>query len=181
MIINRFDVEFRRECENIAIAMRHNLGLRGYSPLSGFNLANSLSVTINTPAQLSNLSEATIQQIIKSIKWSAITILIEPPLIVVHPFHAPTRFESDVMHELAHLLLKHKAEKMGLLSNKYITRDYSKKQEREAEYLGGCLQIPALGLDYARQQGWNKSQTAKFFVASEQMVQFRLNMTGRIL
>lgn len=181
MSISSFDIEFRKECENIAITMRHTLGLHGYLPLSGINLANSLNVTINTPAQLSNLSEATVQQIVQSLKWSAITVLIEPPLIIVHPLHAPTRFESDVMHELSHLLLNHKPEKLGLLSARFVTREYTKRQEREAEYLGGCLQIPAIGLDHARQKGWNKAQTARYFVASEQMVQFRLNMTGRTL
>jgi Zn-dependent peptidase ImmA (M78 family) len=178
MMFHALSNDFRQQSEDIAISHRHKLGLQGYSPLPARTLATHLGVDIQFPYDLEGVGETVVTKLTSSLAWSGITILTEPPVVIVHPNHAATRFESDVMHELAHLLLGHKPEQLGWVTSKYASRSYSKRQEKEAEYLGGCLQITSVGLDFARRNRWNKAQIAQHFGASEQMVQYRWNMSG---
>jgi hypothetical protein len=48
----------------------------------------------------------------------------------------------------------------------------------EAAYLGGCLQLPRLGLKWAVQHSYTCQQVAQHFGTSQKMVSFRSNMTG---
>jgi hypothetical protein len=57
-------------------------------------------------------------------------------------------------------------------------REYRATDEEAATYLGGCLQIPARGLDWAFQHEMNAREIAEHFGASLQMVLYRCNMTG---
>jgi hypothetical protein len=118
--------EFRQRCENIALTQRHELGLYGYSPLPARTLAAQLSVDIYFPHEIAGLDTAFADQLANSLAWSAITIPLNPPLIVASPTHSAARFESDVMHELAHLLLSHKPEQLGSLNDQYASRYVSR-------------------------------------------------------
>ena len=53
-----------------------------------------------------------------------------------------SRIQSDIMHELAHVLLGHKMEEINP-SLGFPLRKYDQSQEDEAEWLGGCLQLPS--------------------------------------
>jgi hypothetical protein len=57
-------------------------------------------------------------------------------------------------------------------------REFKTEDEEEAEWLGGCLQIPREGLTWAISRGMTSKQVAEYFHASEEMVRFRRNMTG---
>jgi Zn-dependent peptidase ImmA (M78 family) len=80
-----------------------------------------------------------------------------------------------MIHEIAHILLKHPlicfSPETGL-----PMRD--QRYEDEATYLGGCLQIPRIGLQWVTQKGFTSRQVADHFTASERLVFFRANMTG---
>jgi len=51
-----------------------------------------------------------------------------------------------------------------------------KSDESEAAYLGACLQVPYIGLQWAVQTGLTVSRTALHFGASEQMITYRANV-----
>jgi Zn-dependent peptidase ImmA (M78 family) len=97
-----------------------------------------------------------------------------PLIIYYNPYHAPTRFESTIMHELAHVILEHPPEKVSIVHNELI-READKQKEAEADFLGSCLQIPRRGIIWARQRNMDKSAIATHFGASRQLVQWRLN------
>jgi Zn-dependent peptidase ImmA (M78 family) len=82
------------------------------------------------------------------------------------------------MHELAHLLLGHQPIRFHQVSGTIPVREYRAADEKAAEYLGGCLQITARGLDWAFQRNMSLREIAKHFGASLQMVRYRCNMTG---
>jgi Zn-dependent peptidase ImmA (M78 family) len=107
--------------------------------------------------------------------WSAGILRLTPLLIVYHQKHSPARRESDVMHEIAHVLLQHPMMSFSPVTGLPL-RD--PRHEDEATYLGGCLQIPRLGLEWAIKKGFGLIAIAEHFGASEEMVQFRCNMTG---
>jgi hypothetical protein len=78
------------------------------------------------------------------------------------------------MHEFSHVLLKHPMAGFSPTTGLPL-RD--QRHEDDATYLGGCLQIPRLGLKWAVQRGYTCTQIAQHFGASEAMVRFRSNVT----
>lgn len=63
-------------------------------------------------------------------------------MIVHNTSHSPARIGSDVMHELAHLLLDHEPGTMFFGLNNVALRSHDKGQEEEATWLGGCFLLP---------------------------------------
>src|SRR5215470_5797019 len=64
------------------------------------------------------------------------------------------------------------------LAGGLLVREYRATDEEAAKYLGGCLQVPARGLDWAFQRCMTIQEIAEHFGASLQMVRYRCNMTG---
>lgn len=173
---------FRQFSEERGIALRHQLGLQAFDPLPARQLARELKVELFSPQQLGEgLSAESLADLLASDAWSAITVTTEPPMVLYHPLHAPTRFESNVMHELAHLVLGHRPENLTSWSILYTGRTYSARQEDEAAYLGACLQVTRVGIDWANGEGLCLCQAAEHFVASWDMMRFRLNASCRNL
>lgn len=166
---------FRKRCESISSEQRNMLGLRAFEPLPAALLAQSLSATIFFPQDIPNVEPDQVSRLLNSDRWFA-GIIREAPLWIVHnPRHMPARQQSNLMHELAHILLRHKSVGFDTSTGLPMRHDLD---EDEATFLGGCLQITRRGLLWATQQGMAKSQIAEHFVASERMVAFRSNVTG---
>lgn len=174
-ILKHLSIAFRHKSESIATEQRLLLGLRAFEPLSAYILASHLKAKIITPEHVQTLSSEHLALLTQSKKWSA-AIICDNPLCIVHNHtHSLNRRESNLMHELAHVLLKHKMvdfdPKTGLPRRKQI-------EEQEATYLGACLQIPRRALLWAIQQNLTSREIAAHFGTSQQMVKFRCNMTG---
>ena len=83
------------------------------------------------------------------------------------------------MHEIAHVICKHeKYESRRMDGVDILLRTYDEQQEKEAEWLGGCLQLPREALLWHIQKNRSVKEIAEFFTASEKMVRFRMNSTG---
>ncbi len=166
---------FRRSCEAIAVDWRYMFGFRAYDPLPAERLLDALDGEALPPDQLPNLSPEVVEYLLIADDWSAGVVRLKPLRIVYHPTHSAARHQSDLMHELAHVLLKHPM--IGFSPSTGLPLRES-RHEAEATYLGGCLQIPRLGLVWAIQQGLTRADIAEHFGASQDMVRFRSNMTG---
>lgn len=99
--------------------------------------------------------------------------------VVLNPAHAHTRQRSDLMHELAHVELKHvparvEVSKTGLL----LLSDYSDEQEQEADWHAGALLLPRDGLLRLRGRGKSSDEIAAFYGVSKALCEWRLRMTG---
>jgi hypothetical protein len=171
----KLEVTFKHRCEAIAVDWRHYFHLRAFDPLPAEQLLQALGGEAITPDQLVNVSSEVISQLLNGSDWSAGLIRRHPLLILCRPDHTPARHQSDMMHEIAHILLKHPLIDFNPETGLPM-RDQS--YEAEATYLGGCLQIPRLGLRWITQQGFTTKQIANHFTASEGMVRLRANMTG---
>ncbi|MBE3558173.1 MAG: ImmA/IrrE family metallo-endopeptidase [Ktedonobacteraceae bacterium] len=155
-----------------------------YDPLPARRLAQHLKIQVISPADIPGIDESLLQCLLaEDAGWSALTLPIGEGkhVIIYNPTHAATRYESDVMHELAHLLLGHRPIHFHRLSGGLLVREYRVTDEEAAKYLGGCLQIPARGLDWAFQRDMTLQEIAEHFGASVQMVRYRCNMTGHDL
>jgi Zn-dependent peptidase ImmA (M78 family) len=175
------DRNLRDWCENEGVRWRRELKLYAYDPLPARLLAQRLKIRVISPMEISDIDESTLQCLLaEDAGWSALTLPVDEGkhLVIYNPTHAATRYESNVMHELAHLLLGHQPIRFHRLSGGLLVREYRVTDEEAAKYLGGCLQIPARGLDWAFQRGMTIQEIAEHFGASLQMVRYRCNMTG---
>lgn len=169
---------FRNKCENLGVYFRHQLSLNGFDPLGARQLAEYLGYQLLQPVDLvngENFDEDDAMKVEQLNSWSACVIPVDPPLIIYHPKHSPARFESSIMHEIAHLILKHRSEKLIIAHGKFAQRAYSIWQEKEAEYLGSCLQIPEIALRHAHQKGMSIDEMMSTYGASREMVNWRLS------
>ena len=89
--------------------------------------------------------------------------------------HSPARQQANIHHEFAHFFLGHP---LALFDAATQQVGASPLHEKEASYLGSCLQIPQRGLAWASQRGWHEQQVAAHFGASLEMVRWRSNVTN---
>lgn len=175
---------FKTEAERIAAQCRSDLGLKDFQPLSAFSLAEHLNLKVIAPTDLLGLSNNSLAALLNSggaSHWSAVTIgKDKPELIIYNSSHSPCRTESNIMHECAHVLLEHLMGKIDT-SLAIPLRKYDAMQEMEAEWLGGCLQLPTPALKKFYVFGSHTAeQIAELFNASLQMVRYRLGVTGAL-
>jgi Zn-dependent peptidase ImmA (M78 family) len=112
--------------------------------------------------------------------WSATTISASQCTIIIHnTAHRPERQESDVMHELAHLLCEHQPSTIVQVEGfPFPLRSFDPVAEDEASWLGACLQLPRAALWWGARRGMAVDQFVDYFGASEEMVRYRRQITG---
>lgn len=112
--------------------------------------------------------------------WSGMTIKEgDATAIILNPSNARTRQCSTLMHELAHVILKHVPARVdvsptGLL----LLSDFSDDQEAEADWLASALLLPRPGLIRLRSLGQTTKEIATHYCVSETFCEWRLRMTG---
>ena len=175
---------FKSKAEKIALEYREKLNLLPHDSLCGFELAKHLKIPVYTPEKIfpkdTNLDDL-IGTPGKDKGWSALTMKTETDstIIIHNPLHLPSRQQSDLMHELAHIICEHGQHKLKDEVNlPFFMRKFDPQQEEEANCLGASLQITREGLIWAFKERMNKEQIAEHFNASLQMVTLRINMTG---
>ena len=174
-LIESLTTENRQRLEAIATKNLSILGFKAYEPLPAIVLAKHFKATIFTPETIPNTEPEQIEILSNNDNWSAGIIRKNPLYIVHNSRHTPARQQSNLMHEFAHVILKHK---MVGYDPKTLLFQRRQQDEDEAIYLGGCLQIPRRGLLWAKQKKMKVSQVALHFNASEKMVRFRSNVNG---
>lgn len=173
----KFKRGFKTESENKAVLYRNYLSLSAMDPLPAKKLAEHLGIKVLTPHDVLTENHEMLDHLINSEKWSALTLPCKSGerVIIHNSRHSKARQESNIMHEIAHIICEHKApiNNIGI-----VLREYNEEQEKEAEWLGGCLQLPREALIWASERKMNNDEIAAFFNASNDMVRFRLNKTG---
>jgi Zn-dependent peptidase ImmA (M78 family) len=100
-------------------------------------------------------------------------------VIIRNTAHARARVESDVMHELAHVLCKHEPVQFQHVQGfPFPLRGHDLVQKGEATWLGACLQVPRTALWWAIKVGMDEAQMAQHFGASQAMIRFRRQVTA---
>ena len=173
---------FKQAAERQALAFRGVLGLAATAPLPAVQLADHLAVTLISVTDIPCLPTDDLRQLVEtdSESWSAITLPIEESwLVISNPVHSAARQESNLMHELAHLICEHRPGRLHQIEGiPFPVREYDDNQEEEAAWLGGCLQIPRTAMLRSVERGMSNEQIAEHFGASLQLVRYRRNVTG---
>lgn len=174
---------FKAKAEKIAQDYRENLGKNVCDPLCAFDLAKYLNIAvygahefITDSKSLQSLSSTGID---KS-GWSALTMTTESnnTIIIHNTFHSSARQQSDIMHELSHIICGHKIEDARLINLPIGMRDYNPLHEEEANCLGSTIQLPRNALQWAKKERMTDMEIASYFNASIEMVLYRLRMSG---
>ena len=120
--------------------------------------------------------------------YSALNRSLEPELlpccrtfgmrvVVYNPLATPGRTQSDIAHEVAHLLLKHSVKTVETIGGvSFFTCDAD--EEQEANWLAACLLLPRPLLLHAAKRGMDCAAIAEAYKVSEAMAAFRLRTTG---
>lgn len=175
---------FKANAERLAIEYRDKLHLQPYSPLCAFKLADYFQIPIYSaiefltlPEEINILSGAGGEDC----GWSALTMPTQAGnrIIIHNPFHSSARQQSNIMHELAHVICKHERKESALnIPVPLGMRHFDEEQEEEAKCLGATLQLTREGLLWAQKRNMNSTEIASFFNASPEMVSYRLNTSG---
>lgn len=172
---------FKTRCEEMSRSLRTELELGAADALSPDDLASYLGVAVWSVIDL-GLSEDDISQLVVADRdsWSAITVsAMGREAIIVNPVHVGGRHSSDVMHELAHLLLGHQPSTMFFAADGGMAlRGYDRSAEEEANWLAAALLLPREALASARRQLVSVRDVCERYGVSKQMVTFRTSVTG---
>lgn len=177
-----FNRGFKTSCENLAAQQRRNLNLGPADPLDPRALARHMGIAVHKVEEVPGLSPDCVQTLLyeDADSWSAVTISSDGKnVVILNSSHAQTRLASDLVHEIAHILIGHKASRIDLTEDgSLMLSTYSKQQEDEANWLAGCLLLPRDALVLIRRQRVDLSAAAKKYGTSMDMLKYRINVTG---
>ena len=170
---------FKSEAERIARGVRSEMGLNAAKSVAPEDLASLLGIEVRAGDELVPRERFRELERIQPESFSACTLRPSPERVVVvyNPLSARSRRSSNLAHELAHILLDHELSRLERLGDvTFFSCDAI--QEEEAGWLSGCLLLPRALLLAEVRRGTSAKEIAKKCGISEQMAQYRLNVTG---
>lgn len=178
----RFERGFKSWCENTSVQIRRSLGAGPTDPLSPVELADHLDVRLIAADDVPGLSEMALTTLLTSEadNWSAVTISHgSHDVVIYNSTHSRRRRSSDLMHELAHLLMRHDPSKMFFSTDRpFALRSYNQDQEEEANWLAGCLLLPRPALLAISRARIGHESVCSRYEVSKDMLTYRLNVSG---
>ena len=171
---------FKAEAERLAEKIRSEMGKRASDPLDAVELARHLGAEVRCADQLTSREKLQALEELQPGAFSACTFTIGDGHVVVYsPLASEGRTQSDIAHEVAHIVLQHSmktVQTIGGVSFFTCVAD----EEQEANWLAGCLLLPRRLLYLAAKQGLDSAGIAQEYKVSEPMAAFRLRTTGVI-
>jgi hypothetical protein len=173
---------FKSWAERLAGGIRRDMELPAHAPLTSEALAGYLDVRLWTPRDVPGLPNSVLDQLLEHDPWgwSAVTQTIGDRVTVIYnPKHSPGRRASNIVHELAHVLLDHAPSKVILSPDgSVVMRTFDAREEDEAGWLSGCLLLPRVALVLAFRRGLPVEQIAAEYGTTEVLVNYRARITG---
>lgn len=173
---------FKAWCEGIALEKRNELGLHSIDPLPPSDLADLIGVKVWKPSDIPDVPSDCLRKLLHDDpdSWSAVTLrLPNVDLIIVNSAHSAARQASDLMHELAHILLGHTPTRVDVTEQgDLLLRTHDQQQEEEANWLAGCLLLPRPCLVHLLRNGGISLEVARKFGVSMDMLTYRYRITG---
>lgn len=169
---------FKAEANELARDIRSELHLKPEDPLDPTALAAHLEIPITTLHAMKEAAPFAVQQfsVTDPHAFSAATVFYGRQRKIVHnDSHSLARQASNLAHELSHALLHH-CPTPAL--DDFGHRLWNQTVEDEAAWLGGALLISEEAALHIARNHWSFAQAAQRYQVSEEMVRFRLNVTG---
>jgi len=173
---------FKAQAERLALNIRTDMGLGPAEPVRAVTIAEHLGIEVRPADQL--IARARLQELqdLQYNAFSGATFRLPSgrTVVVYNPLNEACRTNSDIAHEISHIILEHPArtvERVGGLN--FFTCDA--EEEQEANWLAGCLLLPRPLLVKEARTGASAEDLAKRHEVSEQMASWRLNASGVLL
>lgn len=173
---SNFKRGFKANAERLAIEYREKLGIKAWEPLCAFKLADFLSIPIYCATEFGYP-----EHILINGEWSALTMPTKSgkKIIIHNKLHSLARQQSDLMHELSHIVCNHNRKNKNIeLAYQFEMLHYDEIQEEEAKYLGAAFQISKAGLFWSKKRNLTLEEIAKHFNSSVDIARLRMNITG---
>lgn len=172
---------FKADAERRAATLRAEIGLGPADALRPETLAQHLGVGYRMADTLVSIAALSTLDKLQPGCFSACTLPgPNGPVVVVNPLNTAGRQQSDAMHELSHILLRHETRQLERIGDLvFFTCDPD--QEEQADHLGATLLLPRALLVAAHGQGLSIASIADTFGVSEQLARWRLNSTGVVV
>lgn len=174
----KFRRGFKTEANQYAREFRQELGLEPEDPLCPRKLADRLLIPIAALSDFRSVLPDAVHQLSANdpSAFSAATVFMGTRrLILFNDCHDPYRQNADIAHELAHSILGHPP--CPPLNN-YGCRNFAKKHEDEANWLGPALLVSEEAALRIAEKGVAVVEAAKNFSVSKPLMQMRLNVTA---
>lgn len=168
---------FKKLAEDIAGQVRERLNLSLAAPLDPLKLAEMLSIQVLVPEQLRDFPVNCMHRLEReySENWSTVMVRYgEHCLIVLNAARTSTQRKSDLAHELAHIILRHKSPPRLVTPEADIAiQVYNDEQEEEAKWLAGCLLLPRDALFYTHKRGLTDEEACAAYGIDQALLRFR--------
>lgn len=176
----RYRRGFKAEAERIALELRAEIGLSARARLDPMSLASHLAVPVISLSDLVSTAPAAVAHFTRGSgrsHFSAATVYLSEykRIIITNPGHSDARRGNSLCHELSHIILEHDSE--APISSRG-ERAWNGDHEREAEWLGACLLIPADAAVHAARQGHDDATVADAYGVSKALATWRMRMTA---
>ena len=173
---------FKTQAEKLALKHRSSFGVTAQDRLDPRLFLKDMGLIVWTPEESPGMDASHVRQLTKADpdSWSGVTVKEGGrTAIIVNSAHPVTRQANTLMHEWAHIELRHKPSRAdrsvgGIL----LLSDYPAEIEDEADWLAGCMLAPRDGLLYHCGRGLAAPDVATHFGISEQLANWRIGKTG---
>ena len=169
---------FKAEAERLAKQVRSDMGIKPSGRLDAMKLALHAGAEVQRADDLTSRDKLEALEALQPGAFSACTFHVgERRVVVYNTLASDGRTQSDIAHEIAHILLEHDLQTVQELSGlSFFTCDPD--EEQEANWLAGCLLLPRPLVLRAAQRGLDAADMARQYGVSETMAAFRLRSTG---
>lgn len=173
---------FKAAAERTASEFREWHGVGSTEPLDAKGFLQARGIIVWQPHEVPGLPASALKQlvVVDPDAWSGLT-LREGHLtaVIVNTAHPLGRQSNTLMHEWAHIHLKHSPKRVDVTPDGVLLiSDYEKGDEDEADWLAAAMLVPRDGLLALLRRGMNIEDLADTFCVSKELVQWRIRMTG---
>lgn len=169
---------FKAEAERLAEQLRRDMGKNLSDPLDALELARHVGAHLRCADELTSREKLETLEELQPGSFSACTFTIGSAHVIVYsPLASHGRTQSDIAHEVAHIVLGHEVKSVQTIGGmSFFTCDPD--EEQEANWLAGCLLLPRRLVYLAARRGLDGAGIAEEYGVSETMATFRLRTTG---
>jgi Zn-dependent peptidase ImmA (M78 family) len=168
---------FKTEALELAAEIRAELDLTPFEPLDPWALAAHLDIPVwALSSYREDIPQAATHLLIDDTAAFSAMLACDGlrRVIIYNDGHAVTRQRADICHELAHALLLHRPHP----AFRGEPPRFDDEQEEEARWLGGVLQVSDEFCLLCCRESLTSAEAALRIGVSQQLMQWRLNMSG---
>ncbi|MXX63230.1 MAG: ImmA/IrrE family metallo-endopeptidase [Holophagales bacterium] len=170
---------FKAEAERLSKDIWAGMGLTPDDRMDAVKLAEHVGCMVRSADDL--VDKAKLEELYRAQDDAFFACTFELPrnrfVVVFNPLMSEKRRNSDLAHEVAHIVLGHSLSRLARLGDlAFLTCD--RLQEEEAAWLSGCLLLPRFALMNDLRKRKTYATIAESRMLSKEMVDYRARVTG---